>query len=123
MTFAFTRWQLLVRLRECRKLNGFTQKQAAAMFDVTERNWQKYESGDILPTLEKLIEIADSFGVSIDYLLGRSETPDIDLSLYPLKQQIFDLLEKQDKTPAEIEELRRLQAQYQKATKTPPANE
>ena len=123
MSMAFIRWQFLQRLREYRKNNGFTQKQAAVYFSVTERQWQNYEGGAALPELEKLIEIADYFGVSVDYLLGRSDTPEIDLTLYPIKQKIYDLLEKQDKTPAENEELQRLQAQYRNAAQNAAADQ
>ena len=120
MACAFNRWRFLVRLRKCRKLAGMTQKEAAALFRVTERQWQNYEGGQFFPTLEKFIEIADYFSVSIDYLLGRSDTPkmNIDLSRYSLQQQISELLEKTEKTPEELAEMRRLQEQYRKLTKS-----
>ena len=82
MSLIFARWQFTNRLRKTRQDKGITQKQAATIFDITERNWQKYESGDMFPTPEKLIEIADYFNISIDYLLGRSESPNINLAVY-----------------------------------------
>jgi transcriptional regulator with XRE-family HTH domain len=63
------------RLRECRKSKQFTQKQAAAEFELSERLWRSYESGDRTPTFEGLIALADYFDVSIDYLVGRSDEP------------------------------------------------
>ena len=39
------------------------------------RVYQYYESGDRKPVLENLIILADFFGVSIDYLVGRTDTP------------------------------------------------
>lgn len=32
---------------------------------------RRYESGEAVPDMESLISIADYFGVSIDYLVGR----------------------------------------------------
>jgi len=52
-----------------------TQKQAAAMFGLSERLWRSYEGGDRTPTFEGLIAIADFFDVSLDYLVGRSDNP------------------------------------------------
>jgi transcriptional regulator with XRE-family HTH domain len=63
------------RLRKCRKTKGLTQKQAAILFKIGERHWQKYESGEQTPTFEGLIALADYFDVSIDYLVGRSDDP------------------------------------------------
>ena len=37
------------------------------------RNYQAIEAGEVNPRLPKLIELADYFGVSVDYLLGRTE--------------------------------------------------
>lgn len=38
----------------------------------------QYKSGESRPSLENLYKIADFYGVSTDYLLGRTETPTID---------------------------------------------
>ena len=64
------------RLKECRKTKGLTQKQAASFFDIAERHWQRYESGEQTPTFDGLLEIADYFGVSLDWLTGRTDNPD-----------------------------------------------
>ena len=61
------------RLNETRKLKGFTAQQMADTLHTGLRNYQKYESGHAKPTLEKLVAIADTLDVSIDYLLGRDE--------------------------------------------------
>ncbi len=62
------------RLKELRKSNGMTQKQIAAHFEMTERNYQRLEANDS-PSYETLIKFADYFNVSTDYLLGRSDDP------------------------------------------------
>lgn len=61
------------RLRALRKEKGETQVQVAAATKIVEQQYQKYELGSNLPSLESAWKLADHFGVSIDYLIGRSE--------------------------------------------------
>ena len=61
------------RLKELRKEKKVTQVQMAAFLEMTCRNYQRYEAGAAEPNLDSLIKIADYFGVSLDYLLGRSD--------------------------------------------------
>lgn len=63
------------RLKELRKINGWTQKQMALHFKMTERNYQRLEANNS-PSNENLIKFADYFNVSTDYLLGRSDNPE-----------------------------------------------
>lgn len=58
-----------------RKTFGITQKQAAAAAGASERNYQDYEYGKVIPTATVLIALADYFDVSLDYLVGRSDDP------------------------------------------------
>lgn len=60
------------RLKECRKEKGYTQGQVAIYCDITEKTYQNYELMTRQPKIEILIKIADLFGVSIDYLVGRT---------------------------------------------------
>ena len=61
------------RLKELRREKHLTQRQMAELLECTERHYQKIEYGTInLPTLD-LIFLADYFGVSTDYLLGRTD--------------------------------------------------
>ena len=47
------------------------------MLQMTERGYQNYELGRGEPSYDKLIEIADILNVSTDYLLGRTDNPEI----------------------------------------------
>lgn len=62
----------LVKLRDSRNLS---QKEVAKEFGVVVRAYQRYEYGEREPQLSVLIRIADFYGVSIDYLAGRTDTP------------------------------------------------
>ena len=64
---------LAARLRACRKEKGLTQYQAAIYCDITENAYQNYERMTREPKLEILIRLADLYGVSLDYLTGRTD--------------------------------------------------
>ncbi len=64
------------RLKECRKEKGYTQGQVAIYCDITEKTYQNYELMTREPKIEILIKIADLFNVSIDYLVGRTDSKD-----------------------------------------------
>jgi len=59
------------RLKELRKAKGVTQKHMAELLSLTERTYRHYEAGGIDPPTSKMETLADYFGVSVDYLLGR----------------------------------------------------
>lgn len=61
------------RLQALRKEKGMTQREMAELMQMQLRSYQHYEGGDRRPDYEGLIALADYFGVSIDYLLGRSD--------------------------------------------------
>ena len=61
------------RLLLCRKEARLTQAQVAIYSDITEKAYQNYEAMRREPKLEILIRIADTFGVSLDYLVGRTD--------------------------------------------------
>lgn len=59
-------------LQELRKDHRLSQKQLADVIAVTTGTVLNYENNQHLPDIEKLIMLADYFGVTTDYLLGRS---------------------------------------------------
>ncbi|MBQ3850418.1 MAG: helix-turn-helix transcriptional regulator [Clostridia bacterium] len=70
---------LAERLKTCRKEKGFTQMQVAVYCDITEKAYQNYELMTREPKLEILIRIADLYGVSLDYIVGRTDDPSMNL--------------------------------------------
>ena len=69
------RMNLSDALRRFRKHANITQKQAAQGANASERVYQDYEYGKVIPSATVLIALADSFDVSLDYLVGRSDDP------------------------------------------------
>jgi len=63
------------RLKKLRQERGILQRQLAEMLKITQQTISLYESNKREPDAETLSKIADFFGVTIDYLLGRTDTP------------------------------------------------
>ena len=61
------------RLRELRKQRGLTQRAVAEHLGIKEQSYQINEYEQSNPRLDRLIELADFFDVSLDYLVGREE--------------------------------------------------
>lgn len=64
-----------IRLRKLRRRSGISQISLSKKLDMGDGMIGNYEHGACEPTLSKLEKIADYFGVSLDYLSGRSEVP------------------------------------------------
>lgn len=63
------------RIKELRKSKGYTQSKLANLLNVTQANLSGWETEKWEPDSNALSKLADIFGVSVDYLLGRDETP------------------------------------------------
>ena len=63
----------MVKLRELRKNKNFTIAKMADCLNIPFETYRSYEIGRNQADYETLIRFADYFGVSVDYLLGRSE--------------------------------------------------
>ncbi len=57
------------RIKELRKSRGWTMKELAARLAVRHTHLSKYEAGLHAPPLEKLTQLTELFGVSLDYLI------------------------------------------------------
>ena len=64
------------RLKELRERKGYTKKQVAAGVGITDRAYIAYEYGERDVSTETLSKLADFYGVSTDYLLGRPTAPE-----------------------------------------------
>ena len=63
------------RIYELRKQRGLSQKELGEAVGLSHKAISTIESGSRSTTIEKLVLLADFFGVSTDYLLGRREEP------------------------------------------------
>ena len=63
----------MYRIRELRKQHGITAKKLGEFLNVAESTISLYENGKRSPDYATLNRLADFFGVSVDYILGREE--------------------------------------------------
>ena len=64
-------------LKKLRKSRNKTQLQIQMATGIEQALLSKFENGVRVPPTESLIKLADYYGVSIDYILARTENPDI----------------------------------------------
>ena len=65
------------KLRIAKRLN---QVEFAKILCVTKQCVSNWENDNVVPSIDMLCKIADFFGVSTDYLLGRSEKRVVEVS-------------------------------------------
>ena len=65
------------RLRELRKSRGYTQVSLQMQTGIEQALLSKFESGERIPPTETLLRLAEFYNVSIDYILCRTNKPEI----------------------------------------------
>lgn len=78
---------LLLKLKELRETIGISQSAFAREINVAQNTVSNWERGTREPDNETLAKIADFFGVTTDYLLGREPNEDKKNNLPPLNQK------------------------------------
>ena len=58
------------RIKSLRLALGLNQVEFGQKLNVTKQSVSNWENGNIQPSIDMLIKIADAFSVSTDYLLG-----------------------------------------------------
>lgn len=61
------------RIRDLREDHDKKQIELASYLSIRQSTYSAYESGQINVPIDMLIKIADFYGVSLDYLVGRSD--------------------------------------------------
>ena len=64
----------MIKIRELREAKGIQQKSLAIDLGVSQPTVSDWESGRKTPSARSTQKLADYFGVTIDYLLGREDT-------------------------------------------------
>lgn len=89
------------QIRRFRIARGISQVDLANEMSVTKQSVSNWENNNILPSIEMLGKLADFFGTTTDYMLGRTDKQTIDVSGLTEKQVqhlvllIADLMESQ----------------------------
>lgn len=68
------------RIKHLREQQGLTQAELARRLGVTRSGVNAWELGISVPSTQYVVELADLFRVSTDYLLGVDKTSTLDVS-------------------------------------------
>lgn len=63
------------RLANLRKMHGYTQQRVAEALGISRGAYANYEIGTREPDAKTLSALAELYGVSVDYLVGRTDNP------------------------------------------------
>lgn len=91
------------RLKLSRTQSGLTIRELGRLAGIHHTMLGRYESGDTRPSIDTLKRLAQSLGVSADYLLELSDDPAPRMSentLTPQEQKIITLIRQQRPTDA-----------------------
>ena len=64
-------------LKLLRKRKGYTQVAVQMKTGIEQALLSKFENGERVPPTETLIRLADFYDVSIDYILCRTDNPEV----------------------------------------------
>lgn len=65
------------RLKELRKSRGYTQISLQMQTGIEQALLSKFENAERTPPTETLMRLAEFYNVSIDYILCRTDKPEI----------------------------------------------
>lgn len=77
---------LNTRIKELRIAHNLTQVEFGNKLSVAKQTVSNWENNNIQPSIDMLIKIADYFGVTTDYLLGRCNDNSLDVSKLTAEQ-------------------------------------
>ena len=66
-----------MRLKEIRKSKRISQLKMAIDLNMSQNTISRYETGEREPGISELIKIAEYFDISVDYLLERTNNPNL----------------------------------------------
>ena len=97
-------------LSALRRETGYSQRQVASDLGVSQALLSHYENGAREPRLEFVIRACDYYGVTADYILGRSDerSSERPLLMENLAAAVNELQELQSNGGALIEKMKRL---------------
>lgn len=65
-------------IRRLRQERGLNQEELGRRVGASKQSVSNWENGNIVPSIDLLLRLADFFGVSTDYLLGREDQRRLD---------------------------------------------
>ena len=109
------------RLKELRKEFKMTQFEISEKINIPSSTYANWEQGTRTPDYEILVKIADIFNCTVDYLLGRTDSKNVEIlsgdKLPPELRGIIDaigILKGTGLSNQDIQELLEMQAKLRK---------
>lgn len=88
------------KILNLRKAHDLTQEQLAERINVSRQSVSKWESGQAVPEVDKLLILSEVFQVTTDYLLKPSEIDELAMKTEILERQQQELKEDSQKRKA-----------------------
>ncbi len=85
------------KLLTLRKSKDLTQEQLAEQLNVSRQSISKWELGQAIPELDKIVELSNIFDVTMDYLLKPSEIDELSVKTEILEKQQQQMLLREKK--------------------------
>ncbi|MBD5466103.1 MAG: helix-turn-helix transcriptional regulator [Lachnospiraceae bacterium] len=86
--------KLSQKIYELRKTNKLSQEQLAEKVGVSRQSISKWESGETLPELERLVALSQVFNVSTDYMLLSKDVDELTIRTECLEKEQNEVREK-----------------------------
>lgn len=80
------------KILQMRKAENMTQEELAEKLGVSRQSVSKWESGQAVPEIEKIVVMSGIFHVTTDYLLKPSELDELSIKAEVLEKQQQELL-------------------------------
>ncbi|MES1053718.1 helix-turn-helix transcriptional regulator [Bacillus thuringiensis] len=90
------------RIKKLRKQRKWTQQTLGERVGASSRVIGYYESEERFPSHDTISKLADVFEVTTDFLLGRSDKPELDVKAYT---KFNEIMERLDKLPEDKQEI------------------
>lgn len=75
------------RIKELREAKSHTQTELAKKLSVTRSSVNAWEMGISIPSVDKIIDLANFFHVTTDYILGTDDRKLIDISSFNTEER------------------------------------
>ncbi len=85
------------KILQLRKASDMTQEQLAEKVGVSRQSVSKWEGGQAVPELDKLLELGRIFNVTTDYLIKPSELDELSIKTEILEKKQQELIRQAEK--------------------------
>lgn len=90
------------RLKETRQAKGMTQLEVANILGTTKSSISRYELGESEPTLDRVVELAKIYGVTVDFLIQGELQARRKERLFTYYEKLIELCEKKSIEPDDL---------------------